>query len=170
MAKLKVYCTPIGFHDAYVAASSQKAALAAWGSDADLFARKQAQVVDDPQLVADALARPGEVIKRVRGSTQEHLAALPASSAKPAAPSSKRKRAPLPRPSRDALDALEAELAEARAAFEAQLADVTRREQELARERKQLQKQRDEAVDQLEQRRKQAASRYNTAMEQWRTQ
>ena len=34
MPKLKVYRTPIGFHDAYVAAPSQKAALDAWGSDA----------------------------------------------------------------------------------------------------------------------------------------
>jgi hypothetical protein len=30
MAKLKVFRTPIGFHDAYVAAPSKKAALAAW--------------------------------------------------------------------------------------------------------------------------------------------
>jgi hypothetical protein len=29
-AKLKVFRTPIGFHDAYVAAPSQKAALEAW--------------------------------------------------------------------------------------------------------------------------------------------
>ena len=38
------------------------------GSDADLFARKQAHVVDDPELAAEPLARPGDVIKRVRGS------------------------------------------------------------------------------------------------------
>ena len=75
MAKLKVYCTSIGFHDAYVAAPSQKAALEAWGSSADLFARKQAQAVDDPALMAEPMARPGEVIKRLRGSTEEHLAA-----------------------------------------------------------------------------------------------
>ena len=37
--KLKVFRTPIGFHDAYVAAPSQKAALQAWGTDTDLFAR-----------------------------------------------------------------------------------------------------------------------------------
>jgi hypothetical protein len=35
---LKVFRTPIGFHDDYVAASSRKAALEAWGGDADLFA------------------------------------------------------------------------------------------------------------------------------------
>ncbi len=32
--KLKVFRTPAGFHDAYVAAPSRKAALAAWGADA----------------------------------------------------------------------------------------------------------------------------------------
>lgn len=36
-SRLKVYRTPIGFHDTYVAAPSQKAALAAWGSGHDLF-------------------------------------------------------------------------------------------------------------------------------------
>jgi hypothetical protein len=36
--KLKVFCTAIGFHDAYVAAPSMKAALEAWGADVSLFA------------------------------------------------------------------------------------------------------------------------------------
>ena len=44
---LKVYRTPIGFHDAYVAAPSQKAALAAWGADANLFARGSAEQVTE---------------------------------------------------------------------------------------------------------------------------
>ncbi|MCP2775198.1 hypothetical protein, partial [Salmonella enterica] len=52
-AKLKVYRTPIGFHDAYVAAPSQKAALQAWGSDADLFARGVAEQVADPALMEE---------------------------------------------------------------------------------------------------------------------
>ena len=51
--RLKVYRMPIGFHDAYVAAPSRKAALAAWGSDADLFARGVAEQVDDPDLARD---------------------------------------------------------------------------------------------------------------------
>ena len=77
MAKLKVYRTPIGFHDAYVAASSQKAALQAWGSDRDLFARGVAEVVTDPGLAAEALSQPGTVIRRSRGSAAEQIAALP---------------------------------------------------------------------------------------------
>ena len=74
--KLKVFRTPIGFHDAYVAAPSQKAALEAWGSDHNLFARGEAELVDDPALTAEPLARPGEVIKRLRGTAEEQLAAL----------------------------------------------------------------------------------------------
>eukprot|EP01035_Chromulina_nebulosa_P046785 gene46785-63390_t len=54
--QLKVFRTPIGFHDAYVAAPSRKAALQAWGSDADLFARGMAEIVTDPALTAGPLA------------------------------------------------------------------------------------------------------------------
>src|SRR5579871_3343470 len=74
--KLKVFRTPIGFHDAYVAAPSQKAALAAWGSDADLFARGIAEVVTDEALTEEPLANPGEVIKRPRGSAADYMSAL----------------------------------------------------------------------------------------------
>jgi hypothetical protein len=75
--KLKVYRTPIGFHDAYVAAPSQKAALAAWGSDANLFARGVAELVTDEALTREPLDKPGEVIRRPRGTTAEYIAALP---------------------------------------------------------------------------------------------
>ena len=75
--QLKVYCTPIGFHDAYVAAPSQKAALAAWGTETNLFSRGMAAVVTVPALTKEPLAKPGRVIKRARGTAAQHLAALP---------------------------------------------------------------------------------------------
>ena len=75
--KLKVFRTPIGFHDAYVAAPSQKAALEAWGSDHNLFARGEAELVEDASLTAEPLAHPGQVIKRLRGTAEEQFAALP---------------------------------------------------------------------------------------------
>jgi hypothetical protein len=75
--KLKVYRTPIGFHDAYVAAPNQKAALKAWGADADLFARGVAELVTDESLTREPLENPGEVIRRRRGSDAENMAALP---------------------------------------------------------------------------------------------
>ena len=75
--QLKVYRTVAGFHDAYVAAASQKAALAAWGSDKDLFARGDAERVEDPALMAAPLADPGTVIRLSRGTTAAQIAAMP---------------------------------------------------------------------------------------------
>jgi len=106
--KLKVYCTPIGFHDAYVAAPSQKAALEAWGSDANLFARGVAEQVTDPKLTAEPLAQPGKVIRKLRGTAEEQIAALPAE--EPKAP--KRAAKSKPRPSRAAVEEAEQVLAE----------------------------------------------------------
>ncbi len=60
--KLKVFRTPIGFHDAYVAAPSQKAALEAWGADGNLFAQGIAEQVTDPELMEEPLASPGKVL------------------------------------------------------------------------------------------------------------
>jgi hypothetical protein len=76
MPKLKVYRTPIGFHDAYVAAPSQKAALKAWGAKADLFARGGAEVVTEGDLAKAPLAHPGEVIRLLRGTEAQHIKAL----------------------------------------------------------------------------------------------
>lgn len=72
---LKVYVTPIGFHDAYVAAPSQAAALRAWGASADLFQRGVAAVVSDPKLTRAPLAAPGEVVTVPRGTRAQHLRA-----------------------------------------------------------------------------------------------
>ena len=74
--KLKVFRTTTGFHDAYVAAPSQKAALEAWGADANLLARGVAEQVTDPKLMAAPLERPGEVIKLSRGDLATQLRAL----------------------------------------------------------------------------------------------
>ena len=74
--KLKVYRTPIGFHDAFVAAPNQKAALDAWGAKTNLFARDLAEEVTDPKLTRTPLGDPGKVIKVLRGSEAEQLAAL----------------------------------------------------------------------------------------------
>ena len=75
--RLKVYRTVAGFHDAYVAAPSQTAALAAWGSEKDLFARGDAELVEDPDLTAAPLADPGTVIRLSRGTTAAQIAAMP---------------------------------------------------------------------------------------------
>lgn len=144
-AKLKVYRTPIGFHDAYVAAPSQKAALAAWGTDTNLFARGVAEIVTDEELAREPLAHPGEVIRRLRGSAAEQIAALPAGRKKKAPKRPVKSERPAsakaePRPSRKALDAVETRLEELMREQEAASQDLARREEALAQERRALEK------------------------------
>lgn len=144
MARLKVFVVPIGFHDAYVAAPSRKAALAAWGSDHDLFARGIAREVTDPSLTAEPLASPGTVIKRSRGSAKDHVAALPPDAprtTKTAGKSVESRKThavtakPEPRPSRDGLDAAERALREAERRHRAEDRDIAQRQAALDRER-----------------------------------
>lgn len=185
MAKLKVFRTPIGFHDAYVAAPSQKAALQAWGSARDLFARGVAEVVTDPALTAEPLARPGTVIKRSRGSAAEQIAALPpdrerthrkpvaagedddaAPARKPARPAV-RAPAPMPKPSRRALMEAEAALSQAEARHRSEERALRAEEAALAKRRRALERDQREEHDRLEAARQAAADAFDAAMRRW---
>ena len=182
MAKLKVFRTASGFHDSYVAAPSRKAALEAWGAGTDLFSAGAAELVTDPALTEEPLANPGKVIKRVRGSPEEHVAALgeapvrkPKAAPKPEklAKAAKPARAPKPvkvkpRPSRAKLDAAEAAIAKAEQAHEAALAEIAAREAALRRERKQLEQAHERVLAKLEARREKAASDHRDALRRWR--
>lgn len=175
---LKVFRTPIGFHDAYVAAPSRKAALEAWGADKDLFASGSAELVTDPELTAQPLASPGEVIKRSRGSLAEHLRAAGRTTGKAkrakadasakAEPPPKRRRAPKPRPGRDKLDRAEAVLGEFEARAASERAELDRREAELLKERKALNAKHRHQTDALQAKLERARESYEQAMERWR--
>lgn len=192
--KLKVYRTPIGFHDAYVAAPSQKAALEAWGSDTNLFASGAAERVEDPELAREPLANPGKVIRRARGTMAEHLAALPEDIARPAGkrrrstggrnvddatspprkgkvaarPKPKPPPKPKPRPNRDALDRAEAELTAAEKRHEEEGAELALRQAELDRERRKLQVAHAREREGLARRLDTARAKYERAMAAWR--
>jgi hypothetical protein len=168
--QLKVYRMPIGFHDAYVAAPSQKAAAEAWGSDVAVFARGEAELVEDPALTAAPLAEPGKVIKRLRGTAEEQVAALGPSLKRSTAKASKPKAAvkPKPRPSRAALEEAEQALSEAQAEHEKALSDLARREAALARERSALEKKQGEELAHLQAQHEKARAAYQAAMERWR--
>ena len=195
MPKLKVFRTAIGFHDAYVAAPSRKAALAAWGSDKDLFARGIAEEVTDAELTAEPLAQPGTVIKRLRASAAEQLASLPPAPPKRPKPSSPvedqvplvpraRNRTiatpppppppspppppPPPPPSREALDAAEAALARAKSRRADALAALAEREEALARERRTLERQSADELRRLIRQRDDAATDYDAAVQRRR--
>jgi hypothetical protein len=179
--KLKVFRTAIGFHDAYVAAPSRKAALAAWGTDKDLFARGAAEEVSDPGLTAAPLARPGTVIRTLRGGTAENLAALgkPAKRArkpadKPRAPTSSPAPAPAPppppppRPSRVAVERAANALERATAKHAAAWDRLARRRAALEREEQALRTAQRAERELLEAAHGEAKAAHDEALRAWR--
>ena len=173
--KLKVFRTPIGFHDAYVAAPSQKAALEAWGSDSNLFAAGAAELVTDPKLTKEPLAQPGAVIRKLRGSEAEQIKALGKRPAKakrgPVAGSEVQKASKpakrTPRPSRDpvdkaekALESLEARHRDAMAKLKSEADKLERGRRDLEREQRAERERLLETVDE-------ARDRYSAAMTEW---
>jgi hypothetical protein len=187
---LKVFRTPIGFHDAYVAAPTKKAALEAWGSTHDLFARGIAEIVTDPALMEEPLAAPGKVIKRSRGTTAEQIAALPAverpdraasaddeeaepsASVKaktktPAKPKAKPKPPP-PRPSPEALETAEAELEAAGRQHEDDNRALAREQAALDRRRRDLERTQAAERTKLQAAVDRADAAYAAALKRWR--
>lgn len=168
--KLKVFRTPIGFHDAYVAAPSQKAALQAWGADADLFARGVAELVTEPALMEEPLADPGKVIRKIRGTMDEHMAALPANpkrkpTAEAEAPPSTHAK---PRPSRAKVAQAEQAIEDAEQRYNEARQDIAKREAALRKERQALEDARDQEREKLERAREDQEARYRDAMDAWR--
>ena len=170
-AKLKVFRTPIGFYDAYVAAPSRKAALAAWGSEKNLFASGRAEQVEDAKLGRAPLAVPGRVIKVRRGTDLENIAALPETKpprTSPARAATKPANAPPRRPSRSALDRAEQALEAAKATRAEALDEIDEQIRELRTRRREQARRHDEAVDRLRVARDEKADAYDAAMDGWR--
>ena len=170
--KLKVFRTSTGFHDAYVAAPSRKAALAAWGADADLFARGVAEEVSDPKLTKAALARPGEVIRLSRGDLSAQLKALPARKKKvelTTEPAKKpRKPAkPRPLPKRDKVDGAEKALSAARARHEGEADKLEAERDAIERRRAALRAKQGQEIAKLERKRDAAREAYREELDRW---
>lgn len=106
--RLKVFQAQFGFYDTVVAAPSQAAALRAWGTHQNLFASGEAKVTTDEAAIAAATAHPETPLRRAVGS-REPFALEPTSlptvpdapKKKTAAPATKAKPAPAPRPAAD---------------------------------------------------------------------
>ena len=172
--KLKVFVTPIGFHDAYVAAPSQKAALEAWGADSNIFAQGIAEQVTDPELMEEPLANPGKVIKRVRGSADEHFAELDRAAPRKKAAKESGKvvqlkpKKPKPKPSRDELEAAEEALEKAEKKQREKLREIDQELQALERKRRGLQRKIEAERDKLAEKAEQARANHEQAMREWR--
>lgn len=159
MAKLKVFATTSGIHDHVVAAPSRPAALKAWGAKTDLFSMGVARQVTDPKIIRQALARPGEVISLNRSGEVENAA--PAR--KKSAPS---KRAAKP-PSRAKLASAEKRLEELEAHQTKELEAVERELAELTRKRDQLDKRHAKARRAAEEKVADARDAYQAALDDW---
>lgn len=173
--KLKVFKTPIGFHDAYVAAPSRKAALDAWGAGTDLFSARIAEEVKDLDGASakEALATPGEIIRAARSAADEVET--------PAGRSRQEKREkeggprikpgvakkPKPRPSRGALDRAETALARLEGKQAEELAELEREEVRLANRRRTLEKKQREALEKAQAKRDEAERAYRRAIKAW---
>jgi hypothetical protein len=66
--RLKVFQAQFGFFETVVAAPSRAAALRAWGTHQDLFARGAASVTTDAAAIQAAIAHPETPLRRAVGS------------------------------------------------------------------------------------------------------
>lgn len=177
---LKLFRTTAGFEDAYVAAPSRKAALAAWGTDKDLFARGMAEQVGDLQVCQAALDRPGEVIRVPRGTLEQHLVAAAAQAppearrktpradrddGKPPPPPAPRKRQPPP--SRAKLEAARKALEDAERDAARAIAELSGRIERLRDERDALRRESDAAIGRLKERLEREGESYRAALDAW---
>ncbi len=133
--RLKVFQAQFGFWDCVVAASSQAAALRAWGTRQNLFADGEAREITEEHAVAAAVAHPETPLRRAVGSSdpfslEPRLPQMPAAAPRPASRASakpKPTRAPTAPPDRGALDAAEAALLRLEAERGRQEAELERR-------------------------------------------
>ncbi len=159
--RLKVFKTPVGFHDAYVAAPSRKAALAAWGAGTDLFSAGIAeQVTADKKAMEAALERPGEVLRVARAVPKDDKEGKPSPQPSPA-------RGRERKPSRAAVEKAEAAVADLEKAQAAERAELAKEEAELAKRRRALEARHRKARERAEAKRDAAKERYRETMRDW---
>jgi hypothetical protein len=158
--KLKVFRTPIGFHDAFVAAPSRKAALDAWGAGTDLFSAGIAEEVKglSSKAAKAALAAPGEVVRVSRQGGKEDR---PSPRPSPARGRGGKK------PSRAALERAEKELAALELRQSLERAALDREEAALAKRRRALDEKHGRAREKAEAKRGAAEDSYRARMRDW---
>lgn len=172
--RLKVFRTPIGFHDAYVAAPSQKAALEAWGANTNLFAQGAAEQVTEPNLTKVPLKHPGEVIKVLRGNEAAQLKALGGTRSTPAGKKEDGSRIKSgmtkrrgPKPTRAKVGRAEEALQKLDAAHAKELEGLRDQEQVLARKLREAHRAYREKRAALEEKADAARADYDAALRNW---
>ena len=167
MPKLKVFRTSSGFHDSYVAAPSRAAALRAWGANTDLFAMGAAEQVTDAGLMAEPLAKPGEIVKRSRGSAGEHLSAAGKPKAKKTSDKAARIRKAKPPPSRTKLDKADRQLTEAELRYDRAREELDEEAKQLNEKRSKLRRKHEAEIEKQLARRDAAAKAHKEKVKAW---
>jgi hypothetical protein len=164
--RLKVFMTQIGFHNWLVAASSQKAALAAWDVRENLFAMGSAHVVTDKDCIELAMKTPGipvpvdskhalaKVSKVLR--LEDHRRARKPPATVPAKKPARKKR----KPDRSKLDQAEEALTEFRKRSVRERAAIIRAQKALDLKAEELEQELSEEEEQLEAEIETARERY----------
>ena len=172
--KLKVYRTPVGFHDAYVAAPSQKAALEAWGAKTNLFAQGSAHAVTEQALTKAPLQNPGQVIKVLRGSDADQLAALEQSASPTGRTAERRQPKPAkamkprgPKPSRTKLSKAEKAFEALQARHAKELRRLQEEERALDRKRADLERQQAREIGAANERIERERDQYDRSVRTW---
>ncbi|GAC1576751.1 MAG: hypothetical protein NVS3B5_08470 [Sphingomicrobium sp.] len=170
MAKLKVFRTTIGFHDAYVAAPSRAAALRAWGATTDLFAMAAAEEVIEPALMKKPLADPGRIVKKSRGTAADHMAVQV--SKPPGHGQTTRSKAkppkPKPLPSRQKLDAADKRLTDAKATLGRAKQKLDDEQARLASRRRTVEHEHQTRIATLQKERDREEELHREALDRWR--
>ncbi|WP_293880374.1 hypothetical protein [Sphingomonas sp.] len=160
--------------------------MEAWGSDSNLFAQKTAELVTDAALSAEPLAHPGTVIKRLRGTVAEQIAALPPDVTRPrkanevepidrgqptrAVKTSTRAKIlgrSKPRPDRAALISAEKALEYAMSAHVTEQKKLKNRQAALEREKRDMDRNNRQRIETLEDDRARAEAAYGKVMKAW---
>jgi hypothetical protein len=166
-----VFRTPIGFHDAYVAAPSMKAALEAWGSSTNLFSQGAAELVTDPKLTKAPLARPGEVVRVPRGSEGEHFKALGRTKkeggSRMKSGMTKKERGRGRRPSSAAVERAEAALARTEARHREALDKLRAEAAAIDKKRREIERRQRGERERLTAELDEAREKFRSAMEEW---
>lgn len=161
-----MFKTPIGFHDAYIAAPSRKAALEAWGASTDLFSAGIAEPVSgDGEGAKAALEKPGEVV-RIPRSGKDDPSPRPSPQSgrggEVAKPASRK-----PKASRAELGKAEAALAAIEGKQAAERTELAKEEEKLAKKRRAMEQRHAKAREKAEAARAAAEGRHRRAVADW---
>lgn len=126
-----------------------------------------AEQVTDAKLMAAPLAKPGEIVKRSRGSAGEHLSAAGNPKARKAGAKPSRASKAKPPPSRSKLDEADRQLAEAELRYDRAREELDEEAKLLNDKRRKLHRKHEAEIEKQRGKRDDAAEAYKEKVNAW---